>query len=262
MCNKDKLSQQFLEVAQKALKKFPDTNINTQLQNTKIQHPYAFAQGTALKCKDQCVAVIKIDSGGISFDSNYIPATERNKANQSNKCDLPVIALVIESPHKNEFFDKKTQRTTPFPAMGTTGENIEKHILGNLAKYCTVEDNGSDKAEIYLRPRLAEGKYRLYLVNAVQYQCSLGKLDKKSNAPARKNHIVNEFFKEYGKNCFVKRLKKLHPKIIINCCTIGDGYRNRDMVQEVINEKFACCQRMTGYHPAYLLFAKGFNTVK
>lgn len=290
MCNKAKLSQQFLKVAKEVIdeqktKKNAEENdskgeeskgeaanvkenkydkVNAQFEQNEIAYPYAFAQGTALRCKDQCVAVIEIKCCGVFFESNHIHKEKRDEADKQYKnCDLPVIALVIESPHVDEFFVKQQEgykeRKPPRPAMGDAGENLEKYILGNLAKYQCINDQKEDGAYFVTSSRLTQGKYRLYLVNAVQYQCSLGKLGKGSITKERKNRIVNEFFNKYGKDCFVNRLKKIQPKIIINCCTKGGECQNRELVQTVINENFADCKRLIGYHPSSAHFAHGFK---
>ena len=285
MCNKANLEQQFLDVAKEVVdkrktKENAEANdskgeeskgeaaiveenkydkVSAQFNQNKIVYPHAFAQGTALKCEDQCVAVIEIKCCGVFFEWNHIHKEKRDEANeQYRNCDLPVIALVIESPHVDEFFVKQQKvyekRKRPQPAMGDTGENIEKYILGNLAKYQCINDQKEDGAYFVTSSRLTQGKYRLYLVNAVQYQCSLGKLGD------AKNKIFHSFFSKKGaQNDFVKRLNEINPTIIINCCTKGNKYKNRMMVQKVINKNFADRKRLIGYHPSSAHFAHGFK---
>lgn len=260
MSNTSDLSENFLTVV-KTVNSSIDIKAKLAVNdNGERLFPCAFKDATTpMICEDQCVAVIEIKCCGVFFESNHIHKEKRDEADKQYKnCDLPVIALVMESPHVSEFFVKQQkvyeERKPPRPAMGDAGENLEKYILGNLAKYRCINDQKEDGAYFVTSTRLTQGKYRLYLVNAVQYQCSLGE------SGDAKDEIFNKFFsRKDAQKDFVKRLNDINPTIIINCCTKGYKDENRMMVQKVINKNFAQCQRLIGIHPSSAHFAHGFK---
>ena len=109
MCNKPDLTENFLEVV-----KTVDSSIDIEAKlavnaDGKRSFPCAFKDAkTPMICEDQCVAVIEIKCCGVFFESNHINKAKRDRADkQYRNCDLPVIALVIESPHADEFFVKQ-----------------------------------------------------------------------------------------------------------------------------------------------------------
>ena len=119
------------------------------------------------------------------------------------------IVIVLESPHKNEY-------NTGFrhPAIGTTGNNLKNYfdsLLDNL--------KGTIKNSTICH---------VYLMNAIQYQCSLG-----YDTSVFRTEIFNSIWKHH-KEDFLDRLKNFYPNIIINLCTKTD--KLQDIVQEKINE--------------------------
>ena len=213
---------------------------------------------------DQFVALVKIDidysigyGSSISFTRNAITGHKIRAVTNADIriLQLPTIALVLESPHVEEFKDELA------PAKGRTGQNISKYLLRNLLNYLTTstEDN---IIRLFANNTISNGVYRLLLINPIQYQCSLGVSRKgirdKVFSECWKNHLfVNDF---------VKRLKLSQPTIIINCCTGGqqggDQAGLQKMVQKVIDKHFGSAIRIYGYHPSTFWFPHGFLECK
>jgi len=104
------------------------------------------------------------------------------------------IILILESPHRKEF-------VPPFgPAKGSTGALVRKHlrkILVTRASAC----------------------FGLFLVNAIQNQCSLGHSPKKY-----RDAVFQRAWDLYGREDFIRRLRALadgHQVLVINACTKG-----------------------------------------
>ena len=124
------------------------------------------------------------------------------------------IVIVLESPHICEYDDDFVS-----PALGVTGNNLGKWFSDILT---TVP---------------LEGKYRIILMNSIQYQCSLGRNTKQY----RDAMWLKLWFKERLKENFKKRLHSYSPDIIFNLCTCG-GHRLEENVpngcKSVINQKY------------------------
>lgn len=121
------------------------------------------------------------------------------------------IVIVLESPHKNEY-------NTDFrhPAIGPTGNNLKLYFYSLLGKL-----NGTIKNST---------KCHVYLMNAIQYQCSLG-----YHTSIFRTEIFNSMWKHHKKDeDFLDRLKDFYPNIIINLCTKTDELQ--DIVQKKIDE--------------------------
>lgn len=119
-----------------------------------------------------------------------------------------VIAIVLESPHKNEFGVNGLPKG---PAMGTTGNFFSRNNRGFI-------DFVSNSSVSYI----LNGIYKLIYVNSVQYQTSLGmSLKKNSNRNNRDNIWLSVFNKDGGDIDLKKRINALKPELIINLCTKG-----------------------------------------
>ena len=140
-----------------------------------------------IQCPDQIVGQIeKDDNDNILVDwSEYdfktrINIDYRSEINIDNK-----IILILESPHVEEFVE-------PYgPAKGVTGKNIR-----NLFQAVCGED-------------LLIGKYNLILMNAIQYQCSLG-------LPTKyyRDKVFDSVWECFGRSNFESRINKL-VKVIL-----------------------------------------------
>lgn len=102
------------------------------------------------------------------------------------------IVLVLESPHRDEFLSQLTA-----PALGQTGKRIHEYLWKLLNDSQLLDDNES----------------AVYLVNAVQYQCSLG---------FETNLYRDLIFKKMlSKEDLVARIQKCNPSIIIVASTVS-----------------------------------------
>lgn len=217
----------------------------------------ATQNGNPVKCEDQFVATIEITNSKVCFIDNDIKNKDRKNVQKKYiSQNLDTIALILESPNSKEFSHNECLG----PAMGKTGDGITNILLGNIAKFITVNDLQNFGSYFKTSSEIVEGVYKLLIINAVQYQCSLGDLNGKS-MENHKDDIFKKFFDNDARKDFVKRLKQFNPKIIINCCT-GGHYRDIDglqeQVQEVIDNANCSALRLIGAHPSSAYFARGF----
>lgn len=126
------------------------------------------------------------------------PASQRPQ----NKC---CVLLILESPHTSEF------KGDPAPAKGSTGISIATRLT-------SVRGLGLDSV----------GSFGLLLLNAVQYQCSLGL----PTSVARDN-VFLEMWRMGGRNDFTARLKELFlpGDIVVNSCTKGNARKSTDQLR-------------------------------
>lgn len=142
------------------------------------------------------------------------------------------LILILESPHVDEFKD----RYNPAPAMGRTGEKIAAYIkqVKDLDKY--------------------QENYGLILMNAIQYQCSLGEPTQYFRDQIFRAAWEND---DLGKKNFQDRLLKVFNPgdVIVNCCTKGNKKPYlRDLVQDAIEEMQEQCKFSEIFgrtHPSY-----------
>ena len=99
--------------------------------------------------------------------------------------------LILESPHKDEF------KGEPGPARGATGHAISSQLM-NVIGLRQFSD------------------YGLILMNAIQYQCSLGKPTAK-----HRDTVFRRVWGSGGAEDFKDRLKTTYRPgdVIVNCCT-------------------------------------------
>lgn len=191
--------------------------------------PFPFA---ADPCPDKAVATVEFTEEGFRFvDNGKLTMTldhslfTKHDFDKSEGWDLGedgLLIMVLESPHKDEFKEGKAIA----PAQGATGRNIGKCMerqhrhLPNLAS-------------------VASGRYRLVLMNAVQYQCSLGA----SPTSLFRDHVFRQVWERFGKQDFVGRLTKylagVENHLVMVCCSkgetvlpVGKAATLRDMVVE------------------------------
>lgn len=150
------------------------------------------------KCSDNFVATVKFNGSKWSYNISYIDKNEReiNDVEIKEKGN-PRIIIILESPHIDEY-----SLSTPYPAIGATGKNINKYFTKILNKF--------------LNNKIYKGKeYDLILMNAVQYQTSLG-----YNTEIFRDRIwLKTWLEAGGREDFIDRLKSYNPDIIFNLCT-------------------------------------------
>lgn len=121
--------------------------------------------------------------------------------------EMPVILMILESPHKNEYKYEGDKIIPIAPAQGKTGINIEEHIeyiIREIKKY----------------QKLDCGEYRFLICNPVPYQTSLDALFGKGIVSDLRNKVWKAIWDcEFCKEDFNKKIGKYKPKIIINACT-------------------------------------------
>ena len=138
-------------------------------------------------CPDQYVGTLSQILGRQDF-SERLPAVMRP--------NLPCIIMVLESPHIDEYIG------TPGPAKGFTGEMIRLHLQKAL-------------------PLDGISGYGLIVVNAIQYQCSLG-----VSTDLFRDRVFRAAWNFGGRESLGARVERLyrHGDILVNCCTKGKDY--------------------------------------
>ena len=168
-------------------------------------------------CNDQYVGRISELIGQKDFRQRD-PVCERPS-------NIPCLILVLESPHRDEFAG------TPGPAKGSTGRQIRRYLL-QVKGLESLSDHG------------------LILVNAVQYQCSLG-------MPTRcfRDRVFSAVWSGGGQEDFESRLLDYwRPKdVIANCCTKGSARladaELRVMVHDLILRALPDTEPLRRTHP-------------
>ena len=147
----------------------------------------------AVGCKDQYFGIVSFEKNS-SCEWETIPVY-LNKVNDEEKQRLALdriskqkeiknykpsntlktIVIVLESPHTDEFLNDKKGWKAIGPACGTTGENLYKWLPEVLMNYvpCKV-DPATATATYNESGTIGSGEYKVKLINAIRYQCSLG----------------------------------------------------------------------------------------
>jgi hypothetical protein len=170
-------------------------------------------------CPDQYVGIIStLHKSNDDFPERYNPDLRPN--------ENPALILILESPHIDEFNGE------PGPAKGTTGRLIRSHI-GEMKCFREYSD------------------YGLILMNAIQFQCSLG-----YPTDCFRDSLFRKVWRDGGKDQFIERLGMYlrSGDIIANCCTKGNGPKNetelRVLVQSAIKEWSHNLEPMRRTHPS------------
>lgn len=141
------------------------------------------------KCLDQYVGTLESNFGRNRDFSLRISADSAPVINQR-------VILILESPHLNEF------KAPIGPAKGTTGRLIRCHLREVLTG-------------------LADNTASLFLVNAVQYQCSLG-----YSPNEFRDAVFCKAWELFGQVDFARRLQELvngQTALVVNACTKGNS---------------------------------------
>jgi len=116
--------------------------------------------------------------------------------------------MILESPHKDEFFGGGAA-----PANGNTGSNIKAWVADESLGFNTKD-------------------FGLILMNAIQYQCSLG-----CPTSYYRDDVFRDVWSNGGSNDFLERLDSVYHRgdVVVNCCTKGNGQPSlRRLVQTAI----------------------------
>jgi hypothetical protein len=155
---------------------------------------------SAHQVRDEVRGYLVWQSGIWNFvlHQNYTPGNKSIKK----------IALLLESPHKDEY----TTNFVPIrPANGKTGTNID-----NKLHYKLISDLALCQQHL-----CNNYDYEIYLINCVQYQCSCHYFLNLVNLSCdRRNtdQIFRAFYKHL-KSDFILRINQYKPDYIYNCCT-------------------------------------------
>lgn len=123
------------------------------------------------------------------------------------KKPIKKIALILESPHKDEYRINNALLIPQRPANGKTGKAIESYI----AKYASLWELDKNT------------NYEVHLINAVQVQASCYHELKALNVELSlyyrnllKHWVLTLLFDDKE---FINRIKNIKPDILVNCCT-------------------------------------------
>lgn len=142
------------------------------------------------------------------------------------RSDKTGLIVILESPHVDEF------KGQPAPARGSTGTQIAKHLR-------SVADLNVDD------------DHQVILVNAVQYQCSLGK-----PTHCYRDQVFTATWSSGGRSDFVARLKAAFQAgdLIACCCTKGsqsDPARQlRQLVYHAVRDALPDAKVLRRTHPS------------
>lgn len=115
------------------------------------------------------------------------------------------IALVLESPHKDEF---DINGNPLRPANGRTGVKINKKL----------QDRN------FVRALKHEVIYEVRIVNSIQYQASCYSVLGSNYSRKNTNQVFRVLFNKSKGNLrqdFIDRIDNYNPNIVVNCCTSG-----------------------------------------
>ncbi|WP_300383430.1 hypothetical protein [Clostridium sp.] len=155
-------------------------------------------------CPDEIIGVIKSESDRLDKFEEHKGYEDKILTNYDDFIneykeynEYKKMVIILESPHVDEFDNNGLIKVRP--SYGKTGINIREMLNDKLTQ--------KNKSENYI----------VYLVNSIQYQCSLG--------------INTNYFRDYVwliqwkdkeiRDNLISRLKEIKPDLIINCCTKG-----------------------------------------
>jgi hypothetical protein len=169
-------------------------------------------------CPDQLVGNVAAGHPSLcNFDRQPIPRTRR--------AGSLAIILVLESPHTDEFTWRQDcgAWVAIGPAAGPTGRNIRTHLSKILERFPTRE-------------------YMIYLMNAIQHQCSLGQKLKCKQARCLRDKVFSTYWNPTGRNDFMERLSQhYHPgDILINACTGAKNMEDAANLKMMVEEAILC----------------------
>ena len=212
--------------------------LSSQIPNTLTALPTSVNFSNQL-CPDNYVADLSFDKKTVvwQFTKNYIHKSTvgRITIDYSSKFDGPVLLIVLESPHSDEY-DNNGQPIGP--ALGSTGNNFDQHFLRML--------NSSFKFKQALNSDLV---YKVIFINSVQYQASQGLplWDSEENQDTRDKNWIRFWDLGFSKD-IINRLEFYEEsKVILNLCTIGKSNLKDKVSQSLRSSNI---RFYLGTHPA------------
>ena len=198
-------------------------SLSTKCRNN---HTYRFNNG------DQVIDEIR---GYLVFvKNNWVLMSVAQFNCYYTKLKVEKLALILESPHKDEFSGNYVPLR---PANGLTGRKINNKI-GNFALSWNLSTTVA---------------YEVMLMNAVQFQCSCWYQCASSGHHPLKRHEKDSVFRVLFDDSmgnlrqdFIKRLKAYSPSIVINACT--SPLRDTKVKTAISEAGFNCSQSVK--HPS------------
>ena len=182
-----------------------ETNVLKELKNLKTEYSYENIHTCFEVCPDNYIGDIEGEKF-ISPNDRY-KASKEEKTSQLGKSAEENIIILLESPHIDEF-----KKNLTAPALGETGNRLNSYLEDLLKNYL-----------------VAKSKAKLFLVNAIQYQCSLG-----FSTDCVRNFVFNQLFNEDTfKKDLKERIDKQNPKIIVIATT---SFCRKKIKDWVLNE--------------------------
>lgn len=159
---------------------------------------------------------------------------------------LGSIVLLLESPYKDEYQFRNINCPIA-PARGKTGDNIHR-CLDTVLSHIEAE-------------RIVPG-YKVIISNPIQFQTSLhaihGQSVRESTGKWKRlrNYVWLNLWgdgeEKYIKQCFLARLGRYYPKVIINACTGAQGCGDEDpkgLVNAFVQAEFPNAHHYETPHP-------------
>ena len=157
---------------------------------------------------------------------NYVTRSTIDRSIQTN----PVIVILAESPHKDEYSYNNGAVTPKYPLYKSKSK-IKNHLKNYL-------------------PSNLSGRYDVYLVNAIQYQCSFG-LSLRTYRKQKNNVFALTWNIEPALDdlvCELAQLIKDERDLILNCC-IKDLKKHLCMT-DILKIKFSTVNILDYPHPS------------
>lgn len=140
--------------------------------------------------------------------SGYFYLEDEGIASDNANDNIPVILIILESPHKDEYRDDDFFPLSP--ANGDTGVYFFKYFI----------THGLPILESLGLQLNHQSEYKIFFVNPVPYQTSLDKIHKKGVTDTFRNKVWKKLYPKCEVN-FEERITSYNPKIILNSCTSG-----------------------------------------
>ncbi len=154
---------------------------------------------TSTTCPDQFVGLVKaVRDHPHDFLKRELAGCKPESIGQ--------VILILESPHNQEFIQPRG------PAKGSTGRLIRQYLCEVLNGHCV-------------------DSWDLYLVNAIQHQCSLGK-----KTSEFRDAVFSRAWSLFGEKNFIHRLGTLarNDAIVINACTKASSRKSGTLRREIV----------------------------
>lgn len=191
-----------------------------------------------LPCPDQYVTTYNNEK----LTSRTYDSIEYNYDTQGNHCctnlKQHIIAILLESPHKDEY------------EMINGVLSPKGPLVGKWNTFFSIFPETIKQSKIYKKIN-TQLVYNIVFVNAIQYQCSLGKeLRGKNSYQKQKNmNVINCWWMGFNKD-LEKRLEALRPEMIINLSGKSNEISEKIDLMIQNNQELSKVFMTKGSHPS------------